>query len=57
LALEIAEQNKKQPEARRIHALVKAPAPFPRTASMKVKREELAKTLAERVDRGSIAAL
>ncbi len=57
LAAKIAAQNKRQPEARRIHGLVKAPAAFPRTASMKVKREELAKSLAERVERGTIVGL
>jgi len=57
LAKKIADVNRKQPEARRVHALVRAPAPFPRTASMKVKREELAKALAERVTREQIVAL
>ena len=57
LAKRIADQNRKQPEARRVHALVRAPAAFPRTASMKVKREELAKMLAERVNREQIASI
>jgi long-chain acyl-CoA synthetase len=57
LKKKIVEANKRQPEARRVHAIVKAPAPFPRTASMKVKREELARVLAQRVERGAIEGI
>lgn len=57
LAARIAAANKKQPDARRVHALVRAPAPFPRTASMKVKRDELARTLAARVGRDQLVPL
>ncbi len=57
LAKRIAEQNRKQPEARRVHAIVRCPIPFPRTASMKVKREDLARNLAVRVDRGELTPL
>lgn len=57
LAKKIVERNKKQPEARRVHALVQAPVAFPRTASMKVKREELAKLLAQRVPREQLQSI
>ena len=57
IAKKIAAVNAKQPEARRVHALVQAPLPFPRTASMKVKREELAKLLANKVNRTQITPL
>lgn len=57
LAKRIAEVNKRQPDARRVHALLKSPAAFPRTASMKVKREELAALLKARADRSKIVSL
>ncbi|HRE88627.1 MAG TPA: AMP-binding protein, partial [Myxococcota bacterium] len=57
LAKRIAEVNKRQPDARRVHALLKSPAAFPRTASMKVKREELAAMLKARADRSKITPL
>lgn len=57
LAKKIAEVNKRQPDARRIHGLLKSPAAFPRTASMKVKREELAALLKARGDRSKIIKL
>jgi long-chain acyl-CoA synthetase len=57
IARKIGDANKKQPEARRVHALVRCPVPFPRTASMKVKREELAELLKARVDRAEIKPL
>jgi len=57
LSKKIADHNRRQPEARRVHGLVRAPSPFPRTASMKVKRDDLAKLLAERVGRDEIAPL
>jgi long-chain acyl-CoA synthetase len=53
----IAQANRKQPDARRVQALVRAPLPFPRTASMKVKRDELARLLAERVSREEIVPI
>jgi long-chain acyl-CoA synthetase len=53
----IISTNGRQPEARRVHAIVQAPAPFPRTASMKVKREELAAILKAKVDRSKIETI
>jgi long-chain acyl-CoA synthetase len=57
IARKIGDANKKQPEARRVHASVRCPVPFPRTASMKVKREELAELLRTRVNRSEIKNL
>lgn len=53
----IADHNLRQPDARRVHAIVRAPMPFPRTASMKVKRDDLARLLADKVGRDQISAI
>lgn len=53
----IAARNLKQPPARRVHALVRAPEPFPRTTSLKVKRDELARSLAKQVGHSDISPL
>lgn len=57
IAKSIATINARQPDARRVHALLKSPAAFPRTASMKVKREELAELLRKKGDRTKITPL
>jgi len=49
--------NRKLPEARRVGGVVRAPEPFPRTASMKVKRHELARQLGQALPRDAIEEL
>ncbi|MCC6625011.1 MAG: AMP-binding protein [Deltaproteobacteria bacterium] len=53
----IQQANRKLPEARRVWGLVRAPEPFPRTASMKVKRHELARALGASLPRDAIEEL
>ncbi|MCX7807760.1 MAG: AMP-binding protein, partial [Deltaproteobacteria bacterium] len=52
LRSELAMRNRNLPEHKRIQAFVLWRDPFPRTASLKIKREPLAQALRERVEPG-----
>ena len=54
---EIAQRNRRLPEHKRIAAILAWDEAFPRTASMKVKREVLAESLRERARAGDLLPL
>ena len=52
---ELAERNRTLPDFKRLSGYVPWNADFPRTASLKIKRAELAEQICEQVD-GSLGA-
>jgi hypothetical protein len=53
----LREKNRGLPDFKRLSGVVWWPQEFPRTASMKVKRHELAAALRQEQDRGTIVPL
>jgi long-chain acyl-CoA synthetase len=54
---EISARNRKLPDFKRVGGYLIWERDFPRTASMKIKRQELAANMAESVERSAIAGL
>ncbi|HHO53777.1 MAG TPA: hypothetical protein ENK18_23615 [Deltaproteobacteria bacterium] len=57
LVQEVGAHNRSLPGHKRICGLLPWGDPFPRTASMKLKRRELARQIAQRLDRGAVIRL
>ena len=53
----IAERNRRLPDFKRVHGYIFWEQDFPRTASMKIKRNVLAEQIRERMDRSAMQAL
>ncbi len=54
---EIIQRNRKLPDFKRVRGYIVWQKDFPRTASMKIKREELAGEMGRTVERGAVAEL
>jgi long-chain acyl-CoA synthetase len=57
LKKEIVDRNRKLPDFKRVGGYVVCEKDFPRTASMKIKREELAAEMGKTIDRASVVEI
>jgi long-chain acyl-CoA synthetase len=57
LLTEIIARNRKLPDFKRVGGYVIWEKDFPRTASMKIKRQTLAEEIGKKIDRGAVVEL
>ncbi|MSO20470.1 MAG: hypothetical protein EXQ56_08400 [Acidobacteria bacterium] len=57
LLQQIAERNRRLPDFKRVHGYIFWESDFPRTASMKIKRNMLAEQIREQIERSAIQSL
>jgi long-chain acyl-CoA synthetase len=57
LLRELGERNRRLPDFKRVNGYIVWETDFPRTASMKIKRQQLSEEIAKKIERGAVVTL